>query len=246
MATAKRKAKVVKKFSRGKSWKPWQRRLASAVIFIFCLLLVLGLMIGPSSLKQDMDTLRESRGMLHWFSAARGDTSNPVGLFGILLGNLFVWLLGYLFSIVSFVIIGVIALLYFLDPDAPRTRQKALLILILIFLLQIMVSAKDRELGFAVFPGLIWSMLAAVFSPVGATIILIATMLLSLILIFEWRRVKQWTAMLIESFEHRGEDPPIKKGNPTINQDEPLPTKQFNDPEPTPVIQDHSQTTPPA
>jgi len=139
----------------------------------------------------------------------------------------------------------VIALLYFLDPDAPRTRQKALLILILIFLLQIMVSAKDRELGFAVFPGLIWSMLAAVFSPVGATIILIATMLLSLILIFEWRRVKQWTAMLIESFEHRGEDPPIKKGNPTINQDEPLPTKQFNDPEPTPVIQDHSQTTPP-
>lgn len=239
------KAKAAKSSTRSRRWKPWQRRLFSAVIFIFCLLLVLGLMTGPSMLKADMDTLKETGSALDWFSLDRGEISNPVGVFGILLGNLFVMLLGYLFSIVSFVIVGIIALLYFLDPDAPKTRQKALLALIVIFLLQILVSGRDRELGFAVIPGFIWSVLSAIFSVVGASIILIAAMVLSLILIFEWRRVKGWVAMLIESFERKGEERERSKGKPTINQEEPLPVKRNSEPEPAPIIQDHAQTVPP-
>ena len=239
------KTATAKKSTRKRGWKPWQRRLSAALIFIFCLLMVLGLLTGPQALKDDMSVLKEAGGVLSWFSAAKTDASNPVGVFGILLGNLFVWLLGYLFSIVSFVIIGIIALQYFLDPDAPKTRQKALLILIVIFLLQILFSSHDRELGFAILPGSLWSVLAAIFSSLGATIILIAAMLLSLILIFEWRRVKEWALMLVESFERKGEERQLKKGKPTINQDEPLPVRQSPGPEPVPVIQDHAQSTPP-
>lgn len=126
------KTAAARKSTRPRGWKPWQRRLSAALIFIFSLLMVLGLLTGPQALSDDMTILKEAGGALSWFSAARENAGNPVGVFGILLGNLFVFLLGYLFSIVSFVIIGIIALQYFLDPDAPKARQKALLILIVI------------------------------------------------------------------------------------------------------------------
>ena len=135
--------------------------------------MVLSLIMGPGYLRQDMDILRDTGNFLDWFSTARSSTHNLVGVFGILFGNLTVYLFGYLFSIIGFALIGFIALQYFIEPNAPKARQKVLLSLILVFGLQVLFSGKDRELGYAIIPGFLWSILKAIFSNMGAVIIVI-------------------------------------------------------------------------
>ena len=76
---------------------------------------MLGLLTGPQALKDDMSVLERSGG-LAGFPRLRRQQS--VGVFGILLGNLFVWLLGLSFPS-WFVIIGIIALQYS-GSDAPK------------------------------------------------------------------------------------------------------------------------------
>lgn len=213
-----------------KAWKPWQRKLASGLIFLLCLLMVLSLIMGPGYLRQDMDILRDTGNFLDWFSTARSSTHNLVGVFGILFGNLTVYLFGYLFSIIGFALIGFIALQYFIEPNAPKARQKVLLSLILVFGLQVLFSGKDRELGYAIIPGFLWSILKAIFSNMGAVIIVIVLMILSLIMIFEWRTIKKWWRELVLVFKNRRQTKKPAPEKPTINISEDPPAPQAEEP----------------
>ena len=213
-----------------KAWKPWQRKLASGLIFLLCLLMVLSLIMGPGYLRKDMDILRDTGNFLDWFSTARSSTHNLVGVFGILFGNLTVYLFGYLFSIIGFALIGFIALQYFIEPNAPKARQKVLLSLILVFGLQVLFSGKDRELGYAIIPGFLWSILKAIFSNMGAVVIVIVLMILSLIMIFEWRTIKKWWRELVLVFKNRRQTKKPAPDKPTINISEDPPEPQAEEP----------------
>lgn len=224
--------------------KPWLNRLISAIVFIACFLMVLALAYGPESLKEDFSILKKAEGPAGWFSSSRQESSNLVGVFGILMGNLCVYLLGYVFSLLSFILVGIIALLYFLEPQTPKGRQKLLLFLIVIFLLQILLSADVHSAGYGILPGALYGLLTAVFSTLGTTIILITAIALSVILILEWRRIKTWSLALAQSFANR--EPKVKPEKPTINQDIPLPAEPPVElKESTPVIRDHVDIAPP-
>ncbi len=224
--------------------KPWLNRLISAIVFIVCFLMVLALAYGPQSLKDDFDILKSAEGFAGWFSSGRSESQNLVGVFGILMGNLCVYLLGYVFSLLSFILVGIIALLYFLEPQTPKGRQKLLLFLIVIFLVQILLSADSRSAGYGILPGALHSLLSAIFGTLGTTIILITAIVLSVILILEWQRIKTWALALIQSFAQR--EPRVRPEKPTINQDAPSPAPIAEEPrESTPVIRDHVDIAPP-
>ncbi|NLK49570.1 MAG: DNA translocase FtsK, partial [Candidatus Cloacimonetes bacterium] len=192
--------------------------------------MVLSLIMGPGYLRKDMDILRDTGNFLDWFSTARSSTHNLVGVFGILFGNLTVYLFGYLFSIIGFALIGFIALQYFIEPNAPKARQKVLLSLILVFGLQVLFSGKDRELGYAIIPGFLWSILKAIFSNMGAVVIVIVLMILSLIMIFEWRTIKKWWRELVLVFKNRRQTKKPAPDKPTINISEDPPEPQAEEP----------------
>ena len=114
MPPAKKRKKPA---TRSKGMKPWHRRLISGAIVIVCLLIALALLLGVDSLRQDFATLQDSGPVYNWFSSAKAETENPIGLFGILAGNLILSLFGYWFALFGTLIAGLIALQYFLEPQ---------------------------------------------------------------------------------------------------------------------------------
>ncbi len=232
---------MAKKKAKSKEFKLWQKRLFSAILVILSLLIVLALAKGPKSLSEDMQILKNAEGFWGWFSSGREQSSNLVGVFGILAGSFFLYLFGYVFTLLCFSLIGLMALLYFLDPRAPKGRQKVLLLLILLFFLQILLSHEPDSTGYGIIPGSLYQMLFSLFDKLGSAIILISAMVLSGILIFEWRQIKKLFVNLVQSFESKES----KKEKPTINQD--LPQSKKAEPEPkenTPIIHDHVDTLP--
>jgi len=234
-AKAKGKAKP-----RGKTLSSLQKRLISGGITLLSVLVILALVMGYSSIKNDLDTLREGGNVLTWFTAGDSQTSNPVGVFGIVFGYIFIYLFGYWFSLVGFIVIATVSFQYFLAPELDRSRQKGYLLLIVLFLLQALLAAKVEGYAHSVVPLFLYRMLAAVFSGVGARIILIGGMILSGILIVEFDRLKRWLQALAEDFQRRQETKEMaaKAVQPTINSDpEPVIKRE----ESKPVIQDHTQ-----
>lgn len=241
---AKTKAPRGRKKAVSRGWKPWQKRLFSALLTIFCILMVLALLLGKASLQEDMQALKNAGGFIKWFSAANGQTANLMGVFGVIFGNLFVWVLGYWFALIASLVVGIISLQYFLEPQATRSRRKYWLLLITAFLFQTYLSRNGPALNYSVIPGFVYRVLMAVFSPVGAGIILIVSMVLSIILILEYRRIKDWFLLLHENMERRSEEREKKPEKPTINKDEgvPFPPKDSK-PDVQPVILDHAAGT---
>ena len=238
MATAKKRNPKTKK---QKNLSSLQKRLISGGISILCILVILALVMGYSSIKNDMDTLRNGGSVFSWFSASGSQTSNPVGVFGIVFGYIFIYLFGYWFSFAGFTIIAVVSFQYFLAPELDRSRQKGYLLLIVLFMLQALLSSGQSEYVHSVVPLFLYRVLAAVFSGVGARIILIGGMLLSAVLIVEYNRLKSWILLAMEDFqrsreEKQNEAKPVK---PTINSD-PEPSLMPAEP-PQPVIQNHAQ-----
>jgi len=225
---------------RGKTLSSLQKRLISGGITLLSVLVILALVMGYSSIKNDLDTLREGGNVLTWFTAGDSQTSNPVGVFGIVFGYIFIYLFGYWFSLVGFIVIATVSFQYFLAPELDRSRQKGYLLLIVLFLLQALLAAKVEGYAHSVVPLFLYRMLAAVFSGVGARIILIGGMILSGILIVEFDRLKRWLQALAEDFQRRQETKEMaaKAIQPTINSDpEPVIKRE----ESKPVIQDHTQ-----
>jgi len=238
MPPAKKRKKPA---SRSKGMSPWQRRLISGAIVIVCLLVALALLLGVRSLREDFATLRDSGPVFNWFSSANSDTQNPIGLFGILAGNLILSLFGYWFSLFGTLVGGLIALQYFLDPQTQRPRRKYWLLLITAFLLQVLLSKNLELKGYSIIPGFIWKLLESVFSIMGASIILVVGIVLSLVLVLEFRRIKDWWLLMRENAQRRAEEKPPKKAKPTINRDPEVPFGNGSLPqESKPVIKDHT------
>ncbi|PKN72920.1 MAG: cell division protein FtsK [Candidatus Cloacimonetes bacterium HGW-Cloacimonetes-3] len=237
MATAKKRITTKKKSNNNLS--SLQKRLISGGISILCVLVILALVMGYTSIKNDLDTLRGGGGVFSWFSQSGSQTSNPVGVFGIVFGYIFIYLFGYWFSLAGFVIIATVSFQYFLAPELDRSRQKGYLLLIVLFLLQALLSSRQSVFVHSVIPLFVYRALAAVFSGIGARIILIGGMVLSGVLIIEFERLKGWIQLAIEDFQRKQEEKAPKPAKPTINSDiETIPDKT----EPVqPVIQNHTQ-----
>lgn len=225
---------------RSKPLSTLQKRLISGGITLLSVLVILALVMGYSSIKNDLDTLREGGNVLSWFKAGDSQTSNPVGVFGIVFGYVFIYLFGYWFSLVGFIVIATVSFQYFLAPELDRSRQKGYLLLIVLFLLQALLASRAESYVNSVIPLFLYRMLAAVFSGVGARIILIGGMILSGILIVEFDRLKRWLQALLEDFQRRQETKEMaaKAVQPTINSEPEAPVKRE---EVKPVIQDHTQ-----
>ncbi|MDD4310129.1 MAG: DNA translocase FtsK [Candidatus Cloacimonetes bacterium] len=241
MAVTK-KTRATTKSKAHKSLSLMQKRMISGSLSLLSLLVILALVMGYNSIKTDMDTLRNGGSVFSWFGSSGSDTSNPVGVFGIVFGFVFIYLFGYWFSLLGFIIIGTVSLQYFLAPELDRSRQKGYLLLIVLFMLQALLSSRQEVYAHSVVPLFFYRVIAAVFSGVGARIILIGGMVLSGVLIIEFERLKRWVQFSIEDFQRKREEKgkeakPIK---PTINSDlEPVSTAKL---EPShPIIQDHAQ-----
>lgn len=214
-----------------------QKRFISGGITILSLLVILSLIAGYSSIQSDMEALRNGGNIFTWFSANRVETTNPVGLFGILFGFAFIYVFGYWLSLIGFLIIGGVSLQYFVDPETETSRQKGYLLVFVLFFLQSLLSANLTTYSQSILPLFLWRILEAVFKATGARIILIGSMLLSLILIVEFQRLKHWFQVLAEDFARKQEARETKKELPlTINNDTQILEKPV---EPKPLIMDH-------
>ncbi|MDD2227844.1 MAG: DNA translocase FtsK [Candidatus Cloacimonetes bacterium] len=239
MAVAKKRSSTSKKNS--KSISTLQKRMISGGISILSILVILALFMGYSSINSDLNTLKDGGGVFSWFSQSGSQTSNPVGVFGIVFGYLFIYLFGYWFSLVGFVVIATVSFQYFLAPELDRSRQKGYLLLIVLFFLQALLSSKQITFVHSVVPLFLYRALAAVFSGIGARIILIGGMVLSGVLIIEFDRLKRWFQIGIEDFKRNQEtkETNSKSLKPTINSDAELKPETT---EPVqPVIQNHAQ-----
>jgi len=218
-----------------------QKRLISGVLCILSVLVILALVMGYTSIKADMDTLKGAGSVFSWFSQSGSETENPVGVFGIVFGFMFIYLFGYWFSLIGFIVIAGVSLQYFLAPDLDRSRQKGYLLLIVLFLLQALLSSNQEGYSHSVIPLFFFRILAAVFSGVGTRIILITGMALSIVLIIEYERLKSWIQLTIEDFQRKQESKETS-AKPTINKDtEPSLPMNMNVVESKPVIQNHTQ-----
>jgi len=236
---AVKRKKPLKKTS--KKLSPMQKRLISGVLCILSILVILALVMGYSSIKTDMDALKSGGSVFSWFGQSGSETENPVGVFGIVFGYMFIYLFGYWFSLIGFMVIAGVSLQYFLTPDLDRSRQKGYLLLIVLFLLQALLSSKQEGFIHSVVPLFFFRVLAAVFSGVGSRIILITGMVLSMVLIIEFERLKRWIQITVEDF-HRKQESKESSVKPTINKDiEPSPQASMKVDEPKPIIQNHTQ-----
>ncbi|MCB5255280.1 MAG: DNA translocase FtsK [Candidatus Cloacimonadaceae bacterium] len=233
MAKAKKKpAKKTKKQPAGLSHT--QKRLISAAISLISLLVIISLLMGYQSISRDMQALAENGNIFSWFGSHSADTANPIGVFGILFGYAFIYIFGYWLSLIGFIIIGGVSFQYFVDPELKASRQKGYLLIIALFFLQSLLSARLPGYSQSVLPLALYRVLAAVFHDIGAKIILIGSIVLSLLAIFELSRIRHWLGLLTREIT-----PKEKPSKPTIDKDpiiaDPKPT------EPAPSISDHME-----
>ncbi|MCK9585143.1 MAG: DNA translocase FtsK 4TM domain-containing protein, partial [Candidatus Cloacimonetes bacterium] len=233
MATAKRK-------STKKSTKPkaglshYQKRLISAGLSLISLLVIISLLMGYQSIFEDMHTLAENGNIFSWFSSQSADTANPIGVFGILFGYAFIYVFGYWLSLLGFIIIGAVSFQYFVDPELKASRQKGYLLVIALFFVQALLSASLPSYSQSVIPLALYRLLAAIFKDTGARIILIGSVLLSLLYIIEFSRLRHWLELL-----KRGIAVKAKPQNPQPTIDRNPSASETKPSEPKPSISDH-------
>lgn len=168
-----------------KKGNPLTKRILSGIICLLSCLIILSLTVGYISIKDDLDNLKASGNIISWFKEGNSTTNNPVGIFGIVCGYIFIYLFGYWFSLIGFIIIAIVALHYFLTPESLKHRQKGYLLLIIMFFLQALIVSQQENYIHSVVPLFVYRILAAVFSGLGAKIILIGAMILTAIMLIE-------------------------------------------------------------
>lgn len=221
--------------SRRQSFKAWHKRLIAGALTLLSLLVFLSLIYGKESILRDYQQLSYSGHMLSWFFQPYLQTANLIGVFGAVISYILLYLFGYWLSLLGSLLLMVVSLQYFLEPEAHHGRQKSYLLLITAFLLQILFCNPLAEYQHSVIPLFVRKVLYALFRGPGSSIILVGGIVLSLVLFFEFRRIKQWLAFLREDFARRREarQDSAQQPRPNINPDAP--------PAPQPVIQNHSQ-----
>ena len=217
-----------------KGMKTWQKRLIAGLVTIFSILVVISLIYGLESILNDKDVLSLHGNVYTWPFQKEVQVENPIGVFGVAVGYVFSYLLGYYFSFIGFTLLLIMSFLYFLEPNKKRQYQKFYLILIAGFLLQVILTKELNDYSHSVLPRAIWIGLSAIFSNFGASLLLILGIVLCLILIFEYERLKLWFSKVRYSIsEHRKKASFDKKeGELSINGKEVKSTV-------TPVIQNH-------
>ena len=235
MASAKRKpAKKSTKTKAGLS--NYQKRLISAGLSLISLLVIISLLMGYKSIAQDMQTLTENGNIFSWFGSHSADTANPIGVFGILFGYAFIYIFGYWFSLLGFVIIGAVSFQYFVDPELTASRQKGYLLVVALFFLQSLLSAKLPSYSQSLIPLALYRLLAAIFRDTGAMIILIGSIVLSLLAIIELPRIRHWLGLLRHEIASKEKPfiPPLTIDKATISSE-----PEARPSEPKPSISDH-------
>ena len=223
-----------------KKGNPLTKRILSGIICLLSCLIILSLTVGYISIKDDLDNLIASGNIISWFKEGNSTTNNPVGIFGIVCGYIFIYLFGYWFSLIGFIIIAIVALHYFLTPESLKHRQKGYLLLIIMFFLQALIVSKQDIPG--VVPLFVYRILAAVFSGIGAKIILIGAMILTAIMLIEYERLKSWILVARENLLRKKEQR-TKTVQPTITANNLHPIPKAAE-ETIPVIQNHNQPNP--
>ncbi len=224
-----------------KKGNPLTKRILSGIICLLSCLIILSLTVGYISIKDDLDNLKASGNIISWFKEGNSTTNNPIGIFGIVCGYIFIYLFGYWFSLIGFIIIAIVALHYFLTPESLKHRQKGYLLLIIMFFLQALIVSKQDIPG--VVPLFVYRILAAVFSGIGAKIILIGAMILTAIMLIEYERLKSWILVARENLQRKKEQR-TKTVQPTITANNLHPVPKAAE-ETIPVIQNHNQPNPP-
>ena len=217
-----------------KGMKTWQKRLIAGLVLIFSVLVVISLIYGLDSILNDKDALSLHGNVFNWPFQKEVQVENPIGVFGVAVGYAFSYLLGYYFSFIGFVLLAIMSFLYFLEPDKKRNYQKFYLILIAGFLLQVILVKGLPDYSHSVFPRAIWAGLSAIFSNFGASLLLILGIVLCLILIFEYERLKLWFSKVRESISAKCKQASLKKKKDKLTINE----KEVQTPA-MPVIQNH-------
>lgn len=222
-----------------KGMKTWQKRLIDGLVLIFSVLVVISLIYGLDSILNDVDALSLHGNVFTWPFQKEVQVENPIGVFGVAVGYAFSYLLGYYFSFIGFVLLAIMSLLNFLEPAKKRNYHKFYLILIASFLLQVILVKGLRDYSHSVLPRAIWAGLSAIFSNFGASLLLILGIVLCLILIFEYERLKLWFSKVRDSISENRKKASLKKGKDklTINEKEVHPPV-------IPVIQNHIANLP--
>ncbi len=223
----------------------FSKRLISGLLFILCLLLVIALVMGQNSIQKDYEALKASGNIFGWFSSGRAETSNPIGIYGIVLSSLFIYFLGYWFSLFAFIVMAFVAFLYFLDPESELPRQRAYLLLIFVFFIQVLLASRETAFVHSLLPLGLWKLLSGLFQVTGATIVVLASMALSALLMVGYGRIRDWFAGVWEDLARgseakQKEEKPRKVKPPSIN-DEAFPTPGKGEAPTSPVINDHAQ-----
>lgn len=222
-----------------KGMKTWQKRLIDGLVLIFSVLVVISLIYGLDSILNDVDALSLHGNVFTWPFQKEVQVENPIGVFGVAVGYAFSYLLGYYFSFIGFVLLAIMSLLNFLEPAKKRNYHKFYLILIASFLLQVILVKGLRDYSHSVLPRAIWAGLSAIFSNFGASLLLILGIVLCLILIFEYERLKLWFAKVRDSISENRKKASLKKKKDKLTINE----KEVQAPV-IPVIQNHIENLP--
>ncbi|HNW24109.1 MAG TPA: DNA translocase FtsK [Candidatus Cloacimonas sp.] len=206
------------------------------------ILIIIALNMGYNSIKNDMDTLAAGGNIFSWFKEGNSTTDNPIGIFGIVCGYVFIYLFGFWFSLIGLNIIAVLSLLYFLAPEADKYRKKGYALMIIMFLLQVLLVSGQQEYFHSIVPLFVYRVLAAVFSGAGAKIILIGAVVLTAVMLIEYERLKRWILSAVENWQQQKEKKP-KTAKPTITANNINPAPQEAE-ETIPVIQNHNRSVP--
>lgn len=222
-----------------KGMKTWQKRLIDGLVLIFSVLVVISLIYGLDSILNDVDALSLHGNVFTWPFQKEVQVENPIGVFGVAVGYAFSYLLGYYFSFIGFVLLAIMSLLNFLEPAKKRNYHKFYLIVIASFLLQVILVKGLRDYSHSVLPRAIWAGLSAIFSNFGASLLIILGIVLCLILIFEYERLKLWFSKVRDSISENRKKASLKKKKDklTINEKEVHPPV-------IPVIQNHIANIP--
>ncbi len=215
----------------------WQKRALMGLLALLALLTALSLIFGWESIQTDKDLLIGRGNIFSWPFHKDLGVENPIGVFGVAVSYTLCNLLGWSFSMLAAIIVFSLALLYALNPEYTRNRQKFYVLLLTAFLLQIWLARNQVDPNYAVIPKAIWKGLAAVFADFGATVLVFFGIIFSLLLFFGFGRVKEFFARVWAEITKKREAKPKKPKpeKPTIHKE------QTPEVTPKPIIQNHSQ-----
>ena len=96
-----------------KGMKTWQKRLIAGLVTIFSILVVISLIYGLESILNDKDVLSLHGNVYTWPFQKEVQVENPIGVFGVAVGYVFSYLLGYYFSFIGFTLLLIMSFLFF-------------------------------------------------------------------------------------------------------------------------------------